>query len=232
MGRLLQPKQIEDNRISRMVVENFTADGTSDLVTTQITAAATADGVSVIASTGSKSSLGFIVTSPLNKVEIIDTVTKKAIEIDSNEVYARLTESGGAYTLSYYTIVSGTETAASITSTAIDFFIAYNYENKDFPFDSALRVSKTVVGEDPASTGGKPKTERVTITGTNTLANLSFTPIDGTDVTLHVNGKTEDAKTNGAISLAGKVITWSAVNAGYDIETTDVATAQYHTLES
>lgn len=232
MANRLQPKQIENNNIAPKVLINFSASGLSNVVTAEVTAAASADGVPLVASTGTKASNGFIVTAPINKANIVDTVSKKAIEVDSNEVFGRLTEAAGVYTLTYYTIQSGVETNVTLPATNIDFEVRYNYSFKDFPFDALIRVESIVVGEDPAGTGGKPiKNEVVTITALNTIANLSKTPIAGS-LTIDVNGKTEHTGGSGAISVIGKAVTWSAVNAEYDLETTDTALASYFTLES
>ena len=131
-----------------------------------------------------------------------------------------------------WTIQSGVETSVVLPATNIDFEVRYNYQLKDFPFDALVRVESIVVGEDPAAGGGKPvKNETVTITGTNTVSDLAKTPIANT-LYIDVNGKTEHTAGSGAISVVGKAVTWSSVNAEYDLETTDTAVASYFTLES
>lgn len=61
---------------------------------------------------------GVPVTSPYNRVSILDQTTENPFEDGSgNEVYGRLTESSGTWTLTYYSLVSGTETAYSFSGT-------------------------------------------------------------------------------------------------------------------
>ncbi len=108
MTRLL-PKQIDDNQAAPIDIAGFSATGTSDVVTTPLTSAATANNVTLLASTGVKSSNGYFVTAALNKINIVNSTDQKAIEVDSNEVFGRLTEAAGVYTLSYFTIQSGTQ---------------------------------------------------------------------------------------------------------------------------
>jgi hypothetical protein len=86
-------------------------------------------------------------------------------------------------------------------------------------------VSGTVVLVDIARTF----TELLTA-GTNTLSNLTFTPDFSYNVRLSVNGKGESTLTN-SFSVSGKVLTWSSVNAGYDIDSTYEIVATYTTLE-
>lgn len=139
-----QKEQINNNKISNQIVTGFVASGNNDIVTSQLVTAAAVDNVDVIPSTGVESSLGFIVTTPDSKLKIIDSTSKSLIgDLNSNEIFGRLTESSGDYTLSYFSIQSGTETAVSITRT-IDFFPCYNYALKDSPFNSNVRLVNSI----------------------------------------------------------------------------------------
>ncbi len=140
MATRVQKKQINNNKIGQMFVSGFVATGTSDIVTAVLVTAASADNVTVIPSAGSESSLGFLVTNPLNKVKIVNSTTKSLIgDLNSNEIFGRIIEAAGIYTLSYFSIQSGVETSISLGQT-IDFFPEYNYKFKDFPFDSPIRL--------------------------------------------------------------------------------------------
>ena len=229
---LTQAKQIQKNLIGRMNVVNFSAVGTSDLITTEVTAAASADGVPLQASTGVSTSTGFMVTSPFNKVEIIDTTSKDHIDDGSgNEVFGRLT-GAPVYTLTYFSIQSGVESSVDLPATNIDFFIAYNYTFKDFPFSAGMRVPSVVVGDDPANQAGRPiRNEVITVTGINTINDFAKIPIVGS-AALIVNGKAEDSGSGGSFSHAAKVITWIPGQAGFDLETTDRVVAFYNTTEA
>jgi hypothetical protein len=231
MANRLQPKQLEDYKIYPMGVAAFTADGNSDVVTTQITTAAGNDGVPV--QVGTSTTEGFITSGANNKVWLFDASGKVAIDDGlGNEVYGRLTEAAGVYTLSYYSLQSGVETAYSFTSTSIDFYLNYNYLFKNIPNDANIRLRAVPVGEDPSSQSGRPiRNERVTVSALNTLANLAKTPIDNT-VALYVNGKAEHEGASAAFTRVGKVLTWDATDAEYDLETTDIVYAHYNTLEA
>lgn len=231
MANLLQAKQIEKFTYGRMGVINFAATGIDDVVTTQITSAASSDSVPV--QVGSSTAEGFITTGSDNKALIFDTTTKQAIDDGlGNEVYARLTEAAGVYTLSYYSIQGGTETSVDIGTVSIDFFVNYSYSFKNLPVNVLTRVNSVLVGEDPANQSGRTiRNEKVTVTGTNTLANLAYTPI-ANSVALYVNGKAETEGVSEAFTRSGKVLTWSAANAEYTLETTDDVTAHYNTLEA
>ncbi|MHA2404788.1 MAG: hypothetical protein ACXADH_17460, partial [Candidatus Kariarchaeaceae archaeon] len=208
-----------------------TAAGTSDVVTTEVTTAAGNDGVPV--QVGAATTEGFITTGANNKVWIFDNSSKTAIDDGlGNEVYGRLTEAAGVYTLSYYSLQSGVETAYSLTSTAIDFYVNYNYLFKNIPNDANIRLRAVPVGEDPGSQSGRPiRNEQVTVTATNTLSDLAKTPIDNS-VALYVNGKAEHEGASAAFTRVGKALTWDATDAEYDLETTDMVYAHYDTLEA
>jgi hypothetical protein len=231
MAQLLQSKQIEDYKIGKMGIIGFAASGTSNVVTPEITAAAASDGVPV--QVGTSNTEGFITTGANNKALLVDNVTKGAIDDgEGNEVFGRLTEAAGVYTLSYFSIQSGVESPVTLPATTIDFFVNYNYSFKNLPNDILVRVNGTIVGEDPSSTAGRPiRNEKVTVTALNTLADLSFTPIDNS-VALYVNGKAETEGASESFTRVGKVLTWDAIDAGYDLETTDDVTAHYNTLEA
>ncbi len=138
-------KQIDNNKIANQIVSSFVSSGNSDIVTSQLVASAAIDGVTVIASDGSESSLGFLGTIPDNKIKIIDNISKTLIaDFNSNEIFGRLTESSGVYTLSYFSIQNGIETTVIINQT-IDFLPAYNYALEDFPFNSGIRLSNSIL---------------------------------------------------------------------------------------
>jgi hypothetical protein len=66
--------------------------------------------------------------------------------------------------------------------------------------------------------------------GTNTISNLTFTPDFNYNVQLFLNGKCETVVGN-SFSVSGKVITWIAANAGYNIDSTFEVVARYTTNE-
>lgn len=91
--------------------------GTSTDVSTQLTGKTDSSGTN---------DEGVVVTGPFNKVILrYATGTTQDDEIVSalgDQVYGRLTFSLGVWTLSYYTLVSGTETAYSFSSTNVRWY--------------------------------------------------------------------------------------------------------------
>ncbi len=88
--------------------------GTSTVVTTEMTGKTPSGG---------STSAGVVVTAPYNKVVVRATTSVDPIEDGSgNQVYARITESSGVWTLSYFVDISGTETAYNFSSTNISWW--------------------------------------------------------------------------------------------------------------
>ena len=233
MANLLQAKQIEKYLMGTMAISSFSATGISDVVTTQVTAAAGSDSVPV--QVGSATTEGFITTGANNKALIFDSTTKEAIDDGSgNEIYGRLTEAAGVYTLTYFSIQSGTETSVDISKVTLDLTINYNYSFKNLPNDVYVRIKATFVGEDPDKAAGRSiRNEKLTVTGTNTFAapTLAYTPI-ANSVAIAVNGKVETEGASEAFTRSGKDLTWDATDAKYTLATTDDVVAHYNTLEA
>jgi hypothetical protein len=231
MSNLFQSKQIEKFTIGRLGSSGFSGAGTSDVVTTAITTAAGTDNVPVQVATAT--TLGFITTGANNKVLILDSTSKAAIDDGAgNEIYGRLTEAAGVYTLSYYSLVVGVETAYVLPATTIDFFVNYNYSFEKLPADILVRINTAIVGEDPKNSDGRPiRNEKVNVTGLNILADLAFLPITNS-LALYVNGKAESEGASEGFTRVGKVLTWDATDAKYNLETTDTVIAHYNTLEA
>lgn len=215
-------------------VSGFTAVGTSNVVTTAITTAlntAGHGGSSVPLRVSTASVSGVITTGANNRCEVYHATTKAKIKDGSgNEVYARLTESSNVYTLTYFSLVAGVETAYTFASTSIDFDFGYRFEFGDLPDDFAISVTTKNVANDPSSSGSIPFSEVLFITGTNTIDPLTKTPLGA--VKLFVNNLAYSTIESPApFTVSGKVITWSAVNAGFPLATTDKTYAEYFTNE-
>ena len=121
MSQKIQSKQI-DRLLSAFIGISSLAvtAGTSDVVTGAITTAASTaadNGNAVPVQVATTGAGGFVASGPFNRV-IIQGADGGAIESpDDTEVYGRLTESGGAYTLSYfYLATNGTETAYTMAA--------------------------------------------------------------------------------------------------------------------
>lgn len=222
------------------------ATGASTTVTTPITTAlATAgkNGVSVPLQPSAASGLGLITTAPLNRIEISDATTKlKLKDASSNEVYARLTEAGGVYTITYFVLVNGVETAYSIPSaTNLDIDITYRFDLGRLPVDAFTAYGIRVVQSDPTGGGAIAANwfaEVLTVTATNTLSALTKTPTNVSVMELVVNGKVHDSLggANADFALSGtpaRTVTWNSGSAAadYSIVTGMKVVAFYQTFE-
>jgi hypothetical protein len=171
-------------------------------------------------------------------VEIYNATSKdKILAANGEEVYGRLTEATGAYTLSYYTLDNtGAEAAYTFgAATNIDFEFIYRFDFARFPTDGVIGVSARNISNDPSGSGGSLYREQLTVTATNTLSNVTKTPINANVFTLAINGVTYDTFGGGAarvsVNLSTKAVTWSSSNAGFSIDTTDRVIAEYTTNE-
>jgi hypothetical protein len=234
-------KQIVKILSAPVRVAAFSANGGSSTVTTAITTALSTAGnagVSAPVQVSSSNGLGIITTAPSNRVEIYDATTKdKIASTAGDEVFARLTEVSGVYTLTYYTLpTAGTETAYSFgTSTPIDFEFGYRFDFDRFPVDGIIATSTRNVSQDPAVSGGRIFRERLSPSAQNTIPAVSKTPVDTATFALFVNGVHYDTFGSGAavvgINTTTKAVSWSAANAGFNVETNDRVVAQYLTYE-
>lgn len=234
MAILIQPKQITKLLRANLYTAGylFPAAATSVVTTALTTAAATAgDGlVPVPVQTASTGLEGFVVTSGENTVSIFGTAQQKLIDSAGTELYGRLTQSAGVYTLSVYSLVLGVETAYTFaTATTIDFVVSYQYTFEHLPSDSLVGGSVRHIGDDPSNLGGRIKYELLTVTAINTLTAISTNYVTGAFATLTVNGQVVD-RFGGALaafSISGTTVTWSAVNAGFSLITTDRVVCSY-----
>ena len=230
-------KQIEKYLSSFVRVSGFSALGTSDTVTTDVTTAlstAADNGGSVpvqqaVLTYGSYVE-GVIVTPPYNRCEVYDSTTlQKIVDGSGNEVYARITFSSPNYVISYYTLVAGVETAYTFAATTIDFEFTYLFNFDHLPNSSLVGVKERNVADD-GNSSGKPFFEILTVTALNTLSNLSFAPVDVSQVWLTVNSiSTLHAGTN--FTVTGQAFSFSGgqiASTGFDIETTDEVFAHYN----
>lgn len=234
---LVPEKQLDIIRASWIGAVNYSypAAATSIVTAAITTALATAadDGGAVpLQVSANRTQEGVVVANPKNRVEIVDTATKLHLKDGSdNEVYGRITEAAGVYTLSLYTLVAGVETAHTPAATAIDFAFPYRFTADHYPTDAGIMFPVSLVENDPSQSTSSQSvyTERLTVTAPNTVSDLTETPDVVANIILYVNGVAVDTFGGGsaAFSVAGSTITWSAVNAGYGLATTDVVLAQY-----
>lgn len=234
----IKTKQIEWLLDSVIVISGLSASGASTNVTTPITTALSTagnGGVSVPLQVASTTQVG-VITTGNNTIAIFDSSSKKLLrDTSGNEVYGRLTQASGVYTLTYYSNVAGTETAYTMPSSTLDFWFSYRFDMSRIPPDFAIRYNVQNINESmPVVSSSTQKTfrEALTITGTiangSTLPDLTKTPTSASGVALYVNG-IQYSSLLGHFTLSGKTITWATTI--YSITTTDGVTVCYETTE-
>lgn len=73
-----------------------------------------------------------------------------------------------------------------------------------------------------------PRYEAVSVTSLNTLDDLTYTPVDSSDVLLIVD---TSVMPQTYYSIINKTITWDETEAGFDLVTTDVVWASYDSID-
>ncbi len=209
-----------------------TAGGTSDTITTVLTSAlntAGSGGVSVPLQVGSATQMGVSTTAPFNVTAVFVAGTKDVL-LDGNgqEVYAKITNAGSAWTLSYFSVVGTAETAyAMAASTAIDFEVPYIFSLDALPVTAITGATQRHISPDPAAFAGRTQPDALTVTAANTLSALSKT-YAGPWAILIVNGvQYTNFGSTPPFSVSGTAVTWSAANAGFPLATTDEVKAIY-----
>ena len=227
---MLRAKQVIKLIDAPVRVQGLTASGVSTVVTTQITGALTSagdGGVSVPLQVATSTTIG-VAISTTTILQILSNTTKIVwVDGTGNEVYGKLSQSSGVYTLSFYSLIAGVETAYSFsTPSSIDFEFIYKFDFYRLP--SSFSLSRNVY-DDPLSVSGssvKLYSEVLTVTALNTVSNLTRTPSSASTVHLFVNNAVYSAIVSD-FTVSGTTITWSVANGGFNLETTDFVIAHY-----
>ena len=240
MAQLIQKKQIDWVSSAPVLVQGFTTTAAStDNVTATITTALSSAGRNGVAVplqiSSDEDSQGVITLGDFARIEIWDATNQDKIagDTDNNEVYGRLTESTGTYTLSYYFLTdTGVETAYTFASpTDINFSFNYRFCAYNIPADAAIGLTSRQISQDPGGNRQKVRKERLTVSATNTLSNLSLPIADGTQLELIVNGVTYYNSTGEPVTLTGQTPGWNPAAFGtdkaWDILTSDSVFAVY-----
>jgi hypothetical protein len=241
----MRAKQIIDRFIAApLAITGFSASGSSNAVTTPITTllnTAGNGGVSVPLQPSVSSGLGVITTGAANRIKLFDGTSGDQLQSSSLNVYGKLTEASGVYTLSYFTTSdAGIESAFTFGSTtSINFSFFYRFDFARFPVDALVNVLSADLLSDLVSSGSSATNfaEQLTVTATNTIAALTKTPVSASILNMFVNEAAYDtfggASAAVSVNLSTKAITWnpSAPNTGFSIETTDRVIARYLTTE-
>ena len=209
------------------------ASNTATVTTPLTTALATAGsgGVAVPLALGNEATMtqGVLISTTL-RLPVVDNVTKEPIvdNTTNNEVFGIMSESGGVYTFDLKTLTdAGVEQTADVADGTMDLGAPYLFDFVTYPSDSAIRFSSYQVGQDATAAGGKLMVENLAVTATDTLADLSVTPFDGTKINLNIDGHVEPIS-QGAFTISGATVTWVPAVAGYALETTDKVTVSFY----
>lgn len=235
---LLSKKQLKYAVPAFLELSNVSVTGSSKDVTSLLStllSTAGAGGSSVPLQVGSliTDTQGIITNAGLNLVSIKNALSEKAIfdKITGREVFARISESAGVYTISFFIKDdAGVETAYAFASaTNIDIDFRYAFSVGMLP-EGAVEDVDTYLKFSGSGATAKQYAEVLVATGTNALPNLTKTPSDGTLVIIEVNGQTLRSIT-GDFTVTGKAITLNPTTVGYDVDSTDKVVASYPTFE-
>lgn len=231
---LLSAKQIDKLQQAFVGFSGFSAaGGTSDNVTSAISSAlATAGnlGNSVPVQVGSGTQEGINTTAGFNLCTLYSSTTGLRLTDGSgNDVYAKISNSGSTWTLSYFTAPGGTEAPYAMpASTALSVEFPYVFTFDHLPYTAGTATTDRHVAPDLSTVQGRLAADLLTVTATNTLSDLSQT-FKGPVIWLSINGKTEDnIGGSAAFSVSGKTVTWNASNAKYALSTDMRVVAYYN----
>lgn len=220
-------KYIRKIQSGRVGILSFAATGGSGDITATLTstlATAGDGGVSVPLQVSTAIGIeGVITQSPLNRVPL--RIADASIDDGTGlEVYGRITEAAGTYTLTYYVNDAGTEVAHSFgASTDVDVYIPYRYTFGTYPTDSLIKLPAFDAIADPTPTVTPiPVREALSVTAANVLSALTNTPFAGTSVEIVSMGiGFSEVESPAPFTVAGTTITWNATNAGVSLSPTE-----------
>lgn len=182
---------------------------------------------------GTDTQAGVFTTAPNNKVYVRKVSDGKAVTSNGAQVFGRLTYATGVWTVTFYTMSGGSETAFDWTGNAdagadmsLRFVEVVQLANK-LPSDEVeagesideMQASSPLLHQHPA-----PDILTVSSNGQTALT-LAATPKWGTAVELEINGV---SYLNGAgkdFTVSGTTLTW--LNRQFTLATTDEVVAYY-----
>jgi len=182
---------------------------------------------------GNDTTIGVIASTPHNKVFLRYAGTGQPIKDTENgvSVFARLTESSGAWTLSYFTLINGTETAfdttglTEIVGKSVNFRYCEVVQYANFKPTSIVYAGEGIDEYDASSASAHSHIQETLAVATDeqTIFTLSQTPKDGNDVALAINGIHYINGTD--FTVLATALTW--VSTDFTLETTDKLVADY-----
>lgn len=185
---------------------------------------------------GTDTTAGVIASPPSNKIwlRLAGTGHQLSDTVNGNSVFGRLTEVSGVWTLSYFSLVAGTETVFDFTGhpdagANINFRWCEVVQAANYKPTSVVSAGEGIDQYDASSAASHQHINDIITITTNgqTALTLSQTPKDGADVVLIVNSATYNSPES--FTVSGTTVTWvaTASSGGFDLETTDKVVAQY-----
>lgn len=229
----LDAKQINKQLAANIALSAFAANGGSGNITSALsTALSTAanGGGSVPVQQSVSGGVGVMTSTPDNRAELYLTGTQNKFDDGSgNEVYGRVTFAAAVYTLTFYSLVAGTETAYAFGgSTNIDIEFGYVFDLVDLPVDAIRSLKVRRVSDDPASLFPTDFWEVLTATGDWAIPDLTYLPKSAALVKITINGQALYAGTH--FTVTTKTFSFSSgqkTAVGFTIKTTDFIVAEY-----
>lgn len=195
-----------------------TSAGVSNVITLEVTTLSASLGITAIVGTpGSIPGPGVRGFKSGSKTPIWDK--DQVIDDGSgNEVYGKITKPAADWIISFYTLVAGVETPYTMVAGKLITFQVRAYVS----FETSIQVddfTPNIVGNDPrAMSTGTFMKESILIISDNIIPDLAKTPIAGS-VAMYVLGSLQDdLKPLPDYTIAGKTITWNALNGGFSIK--------------
>lgn len=185
---------------------------------------------------GNDTTIGVIASQPHNKIYLRAAGTGQPIKDTTHgtSVFARLTETAGAWTLSFFSLVNGTEvpfdtTGHELVGQMINFRYCQMVQYANYKPTSVVYAGEGIDEYDASSISAHQHiVDPITITTNGqTVMTLSQTPKDDNDVELRINTASYFAGKH--FTVSGTTLTWTSTSAtgGFDLETTDDISAVY-----
>ena len=175
---------------------------------------------------------GVYTTAPQNKIYLRNRATGKAFEdstVTGRQIIARLTYSSTVWTLTFYTIISGSEVIYDFTGNvdvgaSFDFRWCESKQLKDASPTAIVNFGEGIDELEPSSPLLHDHiVDKITATLNQTAFTLSNTPKTATEVALFVNGIRYNYTTD--YTVASTTATW--LNTDFNMAAGDIVTLVY-----
>jgi len=149
---------------------------------------------------GASSTTGIITTAPDNIVEIVGKTTLSSIYSPANDkVYAKLTFAAGVWTLTYFTNISGTETAYSLPSQNIRILFREVFTKSSVPTIGTNPIKYFGNKNSSGAVASTPPTMDVILSGSGTYT----VPAGATSIEVEIVGPGGGGAGSGENSTGG-----------------------------